>query len=292
MQNHPTDANMLEISNENSSCVSSSGVSWAAVLAGAVAAASLSLILLMLGVGLGLSNVSPWSYNATVMGVSAIAWVTFTQLAASGVGGYLAGRLRIKWSNLHNNEVYFRDTAHGFLAWAVASLMTVGILASAAQSILNEASNIGTKVVTASAAIASDMKTNPVDYFSEMLLRSDDGSLDANTAARAEVGKILSKDILSGALSHTDRDYLSKVITKRTGLTPIDAEKRVDMIYSQWSKSVSDTSNALKESADKARKAAANSALWMFINLLIGAFVASLSATIGGSQRDRAHLPE
>ncbi len=107
---------MLEINSDNSDCTGTSGVSWGAILAGAVAAAALSLILLMLGAGLGLSNVSPWSYNTTVMGASAIAWLTFTQLAASGVGGYLAGRLRIKWSNMHVNEVYFRNTAHGLLA--------------------------------------------------------------------------------------------------------------------------------------------------------------------------------
>lgn len=280
---------MLEEQKTISSYAGISGVTWSAVLAGAAAAAALSLILLMLGAGLGLSNLSPWSYNSSVMGASAIAWLTFMQLAASGVGGYLAGRLRIKWSNLHDNEVYFRDTAHGFLAWAVASLMTVGLLASAAQSILSEASNIGSSAVTAAAA-ANNMKVKPVDYFSDMLLRSDDGSIDANSGARLEVGKILTTDIVNGALSGSDRDYLSKIIIKRTGISQTDAEKRVDAVYSQWSKSVVDAKNVIKEAADKARKAAANSALWMFIALLIGAFVASLAATIGGRQRDRAHL--
>ncbi|MET3119556.1 hypothetical protein AAKU64_003796 [Undibacterium sp. GrIS 1.8] len=280
---------MLEEQKTISSYAGISGVTWSAVLAGAAAAAALSLILLMLGAGLGLSSISPWSYNSSVMGASAIAWLTFMQLAASGVGGYLAGRLRIKWGNLHDNEVYFRDTAHGFLAWAVASLMTVGLLASAAQSILSEASNIGSSAVTAAAA-ANNMKVKPVDYFSDMLLRSDDGSIDANSGARLEVGKILTTDIVNGALSGSDRDYLSKIIIKRTGISQTDAEKRVDAVYSQWSKSVVDAKNVIKEAADKARKAAANSALWMFIALLIGAFVASLAATIGGRQRDRAHL--
>lgn len=287
--NQSKGATMLEEQKTISSYAGISGVTWSAVLAGAAAAAALSLILLMLGAGLGLSSLSPWSYNSSVMGASAIAWLTFMQLAASGVGGYLAGRLRIKWSNLHDNEVYFRDTAHGFLAWAVASLMTVGLLASAAQSILSEASNIGSSAVTAAAA-ANNMKVKPVDYFSDMLLRSDDGSIDANSGARLEVGKILTTDIVNGALSGSDRDYLSKIIIKRTGISQTDAEKRVDAVYSQWSKSVVDAKNVIKEAADKARKAAANSALWMFIALLIGAFVASLAATIGGRQRDRAHL--
>ena len=100
----------------------SSAVSWGAIMAGA-AAAALSLILLILGTGLGLSSVSPWSHDgisATTFGVSTIVWLALTQLLASGMGGYLAGRLRTKWVETHTDEVYFRDTAHGFLAWAIA----------------------------------------------------------------------------------------------------------------------------------------------------------------------------
>src|SRR5689334_18908594 len=98
-------------------------VAWGAVAAGAVAAAALSLILLMLGVGLGLSSVSPWSsagMSAASFGVSTILWLSFTQLLSSALGGYLAGRLRGRWNDAPPDEVYFRDTAHGFLAWAIA----------------------------------------------------------------------------------------------------------------------------------------------------------------------------
>src|ERR1035437_545242 len=97
----------------------SSGVSWAAVIGGAFVAAALSLILLALGAGLGLSSVSPWSNvgaSASTISTAAIAWLILMQVISSSMGGYLAGRLRTKWANIHTNEVYFRDTAHGFLA--------------------------------------------------------------------------------------------------------------------------------------------------------------------------------
>ena len=100
-------------------------VSWGAIVAGAAAAAALSLILLILGVGLGLSSVSPWASDgvgATTFGVTTILWLTLTQSLALAMGGYLAGRLRTKWTGVHTDEVYFRDTAHGFLAWAGASM--------------------------------------------------------------------------------------------------------------------------------------------------------------------------
>ena len=99
---------------------SNSAVSWGAIFAGAAAAASLSMILLMLGAGLGLTSISPWEndgLDASTVGIAAIVWLAFTQIAASGMGGYLAGRLRTKWVATHSNEVYFRDTAHGFLTW-------------------------------------------------------------------------------------------------------------------------------------------------------------------------------
>ena len=108
-------------SNHTHQHLHASGVSWPAILAGATAAASLSLILLMLGTGLGLSSISPWAskgVNSSTFGISVIVWLSITQILASGMGGYIAGRLRVKWSGLHTDEVYFRDTAHGFLAWS------------------------------------------------------------------------------------------------------------------------------------------------------------------------------
>lgn len=133
---------------------SESAVSWGAIFAGAVAAAALSLILLILGVGLGLSSVSPWSFEGVskeTFGWSSIIWLTFTALAASGLGGYLAGRLRTKWTQLHGDETYFRDTAHGFVSWAVATLLTAGLLTSAIGGVLGA----GAKVAGATAGAAA-----------------------------------------------------------------------------------------------------------------------------------------
>ena len=132
---------------------SESAVSWGAIFAGAAAAAALSLILLILGVGLGLSSVSPWSFEGVskeTFGWTSVAWLTFTALAASGLGGYLAGRLRTKWTQIHGDETYFRDTAHGFVSWAVATLLTAGLLTSAIGGVLGA----GAKVAGATAGAA------------------------------------------------------------------------------------------------------------------------------------------
>ena len=137
---------------------SDSAVSWAAIFAGAAAAAALSLILLLLGTGLGLSSVSPWAYDgasAETLGWSTIGWISFTSLAASGLGGYLAGRLRTRWVSVHRDESFFRDTAHGFLSWAVATLLTVGLLTSAIGAIVGAGAKAGATVAGAAASTAA-----------------------------------------------------------------------------------------------------------------------------------------
>ena len=284
------------------------GVSWGAVLAGAAAAAALSFILLILGVGLGLSSVSPWSFNATAIGVSTIAWLAFMQLAASGIGGYMAGRLRVKWSSIHTDEVHFRDTAHGLLAWAVATLITVAVLAGGTRAVLSGAIDAGSGVAAAvspvAAAGAAGAKqgegggANPLDYFSDMLLRAAPaaGTPAPTTAGvtladqRVEIGKIFATGLSTGSLAADDRAYLGQVVASRTGLTQAEAEARVDAVYARAAKAAADAKAAAQQAAETARKAGAHTALWMFVALLLGAFVASLAATFGGRQRDHERV--
>lgn len=276
-----------------------SGVSWAAIFAGAVSAAALSLILALLGTGLGFSTLSPYEdHSAVVMGVSTILWVTLTSIFASGIGGYMAGRLRVKWSTVHNNEVFFRDTAHGMLAWAVATLLTAAMFGSALTSVISGAATAGAgvakTVATAGAAAGSvaaknsDMGStmNPGDYFTDMLMRSDKPVTDASANPRAEVARIFATSMHNGSLAADDRTYLAQTVAARTGMTQADAEKRVDDVYARMNAAAEKAKATAKDVADKARKTAATAALWLTVSLLLGAFVASLAATFGGRLRD------
>ena len=181
-----------------------SAVSWAAILAGAAGAADLSLLLMILGTGLGFSAVSPWrmeGISATTFGVAAIAWLSFTQLAASGIGGYLAGRLRTKWMDVHTDEVYFRDTAHGFLTWAIASLLTAVILTSVMSSIgsgVRAGAEVVGKAARAAAGTAAgstamlaakganaDEEGHSLGYFIDSLFRANTKGSADNTPPQA-----------------------------------------------------------------------------------------------------------
>jgi len=272
-----------------------SPVSWGAIVAGAVAAAALSLILLMLGVGLGLSSVSPWGHygtSAATFGVSTILWVTLTQLLACAMGGYLAGRLRTKWVAVDTDEVYFRDTAHGFLAWAVASLATAALLTSVIGSIVGAgiqagatvaggvASNVAVATAGGSEMAKSDNETGPMGYFVDSLFRKDSNTAVVATAVpRSEVSRIFMNTVFTGPLPADDIRYVGQLVAQRTGLSQQEAEKRVTDTYARLQAKLNDAQAAAKDAADKARKASAYAALWIFISLLIGAFVPSLAAT-------------
>jgi hypothetical protein len=283
-----------------------SAVSWGAIVAGGVATAALSLILLMLGTGLGLSSVSPWAHNgvsAATFGVSTILWVTLTQLVASAMGGYLAGRLRTKWVAVHTDEVYFRDTAHGFLAWAVASLATAALLTSVIGAIVSGGIQAGASVAGPGMA-KSDSNSGPMGYFIDSLFRKDmnaavaapaataNGALpgaaaeQALAASRSEVTRIFMNTVGTDALPTEDAQYVGQLVAQRTGLTQQAAEKRVSDTYARVQARLRDAETAASVVAEKARKASAYAALWLFISLLIGAFVASLAATYGGRRRD------
>ncbi|MBV6752934.1 hypothetical protein KV580_21665 [Pseudomonas chlororaphis] len=270
-----------------------SGVSWAAIFAGAAAAAALSLLLLMLGAGLGFSTMSPWAgegLGAKGLGVSAIIWLAVTQILASGMGGYLAGRLRVKWVNLHDDEVYFRDTAHGLLAWAVATLVTVTLVAGSVSGLIGGGVKAGT--ATASSSVLLGKATDSSDYYIDKLFRDDRPVAVSEDAAHGVVTRIFARNLSAGPLSSDDHTYLAQLVTQRTDLSQTQAEQRVDQVYGEARQNVDAATNKAKQTADSAAKVAAWSTLWLFIALLIGAFFASLAATFGGRQRDGVHFVE
>ncbi len=277
-------------------------VSWSAVLAGAVAAAALSLILLILGTGLGLSSMSPWSHagvSAQTLGVSTIVWLAFTQLAASGMGGYLAGRLRVRWSGIDGDEVYFRDTVHGFLAWGVASLATAALLGAAITSILGGGLQaVATEGSLGTAAQPAIAQAPRQAYFVDSLFRSDDTVSPSPSAAgpvstpeereraAAEAGRIFAQAATSGVLPQDDARYVGQLVRRHAGLPPADADKRANEVFVRMVAAAREAQATAREAADKARRASAHTALWLFVSVLFGAFVASFMATLGGRHRD------
>jgi hypothetical protein len=278
---------------------SSSAVSWGPIVAGAFAASTLTMVLMLVGSGLGLTMVSPWSgesASVTTFAVTTAVWLVIVQWLSSGLGGYLTGRLRTKWVGLPTNETMFRDTAHGFMAWALATLLVVGVLGSALSAAIGTGVQVASTVASGAAmgasagasANAGGDSSGPTAYFVDALMRPADPArlaapgAEGDAAAAAQASRILVTSAAAGEISADDKAYLGQLVAARTGLSEPDATARVDAVLAQ----IEQAKVAAQEAADTARKAGATFALVGALSLIIGAFIASVAAALGGRQRD------
>lgn len=260
------------------SSANASAVSWAAILAGAAAAAAMTIVLLVLTTAAGLSAVSPWTgpavSAATFKITAGLALVTIAMISST-VGGYVAGRLRSLWTGAHSEEVLFRDTAHGFLAWCVATVAGVLLLGAATTVLLG-----GTAAGLGSSAGQAAQNTSPNDYFVDLLLRPGPGATTASQPQtgdpRREVSLIFTRGMTQpDGIPAADRSYLAQTVAARTGLSQAEADKRVNDVIAD-----------AKTAAEAARKFTRASLLWLTLSLFLGAFSASLAAIEGGQLRD------
>jgi hypothetical protein len=238
---------------------SQSAVSWPAVLAGAFVAGAVSLVFLALGTGLGLAVAPPWltASSAAAFTLYAGIWLIVTQWAASGVGGYIAGRLRTRWSGVHAHEVFFRDTAHGFLSWAVATV-GVAVLAVAV-------AGLGAAAGGPEAAVRRDVDT--------MFHLAGATAAQVSQSQRDEAGRILAA-VGVKAPPAADRAALADLVAS-AGAPAAQAQQRADAAIA-----------AVHQRSEAARKSAAGTAIFTAIAMLIGAFIASVTAALGGRLRD------
>jgi hypothetical protein len=262
-----------------------SAVSWQAILGGAVVAVATTIILLALGVGLGFSSISPWpnaGASVTTFSIAAGIWLIVVQWLSSATGGFVTGRLRTKWVRIHNHEVFFRDTAHGFVTWAVATLFGAAVLASVMSSVASTATQAASTVASG-AAQGAGMAAAASGYTVDGLFRGTKPELaSSSTHESVEATRILTNAVSSGSLPAEDRTYLAQQIAQRTGISDDDAQKRVDTAIA----SAKAAATKARDVADAARKSAAQASIFLALSMVIGAFIASAAAAYGGSLRD------
>jgi len=269
--------------------VGRSAVSWPAIIAGTVVAVATSL--LAIGSGFGLAVASPWANagaTALTLSVGAAIWLIVIQWVSSAAGGYLTGRLRTRWHGVHTHEVFFRDTAHGFLAWSLATVVTVALLSFAAVASLGA----GAHAMHAGAAMARDHDSPPdgvpppLAYDVDFLFRGAHPADAASAAdARMQAAHILEAGVKNAAVPADDAAYLGQLVVAQTGIAPADAQQRVVTIVNREQAAVVEA----KQAADKARETLATLSILTALAMLIGALIASLAAALGGQLRDE-HL--
>ncbi len=266
-------------------------IEWGAVLAGALTAAALSFVLLTFGAAIGLSVVSPWpssGVSARTFSALAVFWTVAQQIGAFLAGGYVAGRMRTRWAELNADEVEFRDGMHGALVWSLGIVIGAALLLATAGATARVATDAAAKVAAAS------MNADPLAYYTDSLLRpaaARPATAGApQTAARvepvsaetkAELTRIVSRSIANGSLADTDKTYLASIVSQRTGLPQAEAEKRVTDIYTE-------ASRAVRDAANKARRATVIGGLITGVSLLVSLAAAWWAAQRGGHHRDNS----
>ncbi len=260
---------------------------WAAVTGGALVATAVTVMLLALGSGLGLSAVSTVRGGnpapATFTALAAV-WLVVVQWVASFFGGYLAGRLRPAMAaGIRGNETMFRDTALGFVTWAVSALIIVAMLSGGASALLGAAGKAASSAIPG-AASGGGSSADPGGYLVGTLFRptaptaSQDGA-----SARTEAAAILATGA-TGTISQPDHDYLVQMVVARTGLGADQAAQRVDDVIGKERAAVAKA----RQAAEAARRFAVELSLYTFFSMLVGAFISCVAAAIGGRQRDAA----
>jgi hypothetical protein len=306
-----------------------SAASWPAIFAGAFVALSISLVLVALGSGLGFAEVSPWrghGVSATTFTVTTAIWLIVTQWISACLGGYIAGRLRTKWVGTHTHEVFFRDTAHGFVTWSVATVFVAAVLAGSVTSLvgggfhaLGGAAAAGAQMSGPGAgAMPGGAGAEPgslpggppaaLTYDIDKLFRPGtasaptgsmsgamsgamapspqpspgSGGVDTDSDPRVEAVYIAFHAMTTGDVSSADRSYLAGRVAAQSGIPQSEAQARVDTFVSE----IQAAQTKAKAAADKARKAAAEASIYLALSMLVGAFIASISAALGGRLRD------
>ena len=258
-------------------------VSWPAVLAGAAVAAAFSLMMLALGSGLGFSAFSPWSTHTvdTLRGATfAGIFLAVTAVIASALGGYITGRLRRLWSSVHPDEVMFRDTAHGLVTWAVATVVTAAFLGSAGTNLIG-----GAAKEAARHAAPSQAWTGAYPDLTDRLFQYDRAKAPpAGTATpfgrpyeldRATADRLLAL-AATRPLTPEEHQNLAGIVASRTGLPAAEANARATAME-----------NEAHAAGDTARRVAMRLAFWTLAAMLIGALASCLAAWEGGTLRDR-----
>ena len=264
-------------------------VDWPAIFAGAAVAAAISLVLLTFGSALGLSLTSAHEgESASLFWIAVIGglWLIWVQVSASIAGGYLAGRMRRRHGDSSEYESDIRDGTHGVVVWAIATLAAAVLAYS---GVMGTAAIVGqTAGAAASAtgtAISQAVDTlGPNDLLVDRTLRGAPGSSPIDEGTRGEVGRILLSSITSDeGMTDADRQYLVSVVAERAGISPEEAERRIDEIAAQ----AAEFEQQARATADQARPVAMMAAFIAAASLIVSAAAAYFGGTMGGNHRDK-----
>ncbi len=306
-------------------------IDWAAVFGGGVVAVAVGSVFAAFGAGLGLSTISaePGEGSFDFMVIVTAVWIVVTLVASYGAGGYIVGRMRRRVDKAAADEVTARDGINGLVVWGLGIVATVFLLGSAVSTTVSAAGDVATAtgsvvggVATAAgtavggaaegamsaagALVPEGASVDPVGYVSDALLRpAQVGTGTADPAAvAASTAAILGNVVASGEISDAERNYLVSAAVASTGLTPPEANARVDEAIAAAQQARADAAQLVadaqaevdrlqQEAIDAAEVARISAILTGFIlaaAAMVAAAAAYIGAVRGGRHRDEGKI--
>ena len=289
-------------------------IDWRAIIAGGIAAAAISVLLIGFGsaVGLSLTSARPYAgISGTTLSILVALWFAAVHVGSFAAGGYVAGRLRNPEAT-GASERHFRDGAHGFLVWALGTLVGATLLATTAASVTSKTVDVAGRVTGAVGSLVGQGTTPAtlelIHYNVDRLMRRTAGAatgpttttpapaVPPNTIPRdpamiEEAARILAIAIINGTLDPKDRDYLAGVVASRSGVATTEAAARVDEAYKALQQKKIEVENTARDAAETARKSAILLAFLTAAVSLAGLVAAAWGASEGGHDRDAERMP-
>ena len=246
-----------------------SHIHWGPALAGAVVAAAMSFVLMTFASAIGLMVVSPsptWRDTSVWLAILSGFWIIVVATGSFALGGYLAGRVRSTWK-APEDEVEFRDGAHGLLVWAIGVVLGVLLLWASAAAL-------------GSAASRDSSSQGFLAYELDRLFRSERRLEPVAPDVRVEATRMLMKGVGRQELPADDRTHLTRVVAGATGLAQPDAERRVVQILTE-----------ARDSTARTRRSAVILGFATAAGLAAAAAAAWFAAGAGGRHRDNEFAP-
>ena len=222
--------------------------------------------------------VSPWA-NAgaapSAVTSGALIWLAVVEILSAAVGGYVAGRLRTRWVDLHAHEVISATPQK-------AAHMGRGLCCD-----IDPADVVGNFDCRQPSSYRRlklrkrSQRARPLLHRQLVPLHASGVAVVCHRRCRslATISLMFGSSFAEQELNEAIRNYVAEVVAAKKG-----------MMHAAAQQFVTRSSNATRRPTDAARKAVAIRSIGCFAALLMGAFAASLAATYGGRQRDRVYV--
>jgi hypothetical protein len=253
-------------------------VSWGAIFAGAAAVIAVELLLNLFGAGVGAATINPQQGQLPGQGlaVGAVIWFAVSFIISLFIGGWLVGRLAERPSK--------RDGAlHGFVTWAVASLVLVYMLSTAvggllggAASVLGQTASLAGRGAQSAAPVVTKVIGQATGVTPEQV-QADAGDLARDPNFQAFVSGV----IRNGQVTEQDRQALARLLVQRRNMTMDEANATIDRWQGQIAQGVQQAKQTTAQAATAAASGVSKGAFGSFVLLLLGLIAAVAGGWVG-----------